>query len=159
VRANPFRPARSGTVVGNPDYVLEVVGIGMRFGGTVALDGVSFAVGPGERVGLIGPNGAGKTTLLGVVSGLLRPTAGQVQRGGEDVTSLSAEARARAGVGRTFQHSSRFTALTAAESIAIAILAHRADHAGGPGTRAPPRWGRDRSPYAHGRARGRVPRR
>jgi ABC-type branched-subunit amino acid transport system ATPase component len=100
----------------------------MRFGGTVALTDVSFRVEPAERVGLIGPNGAGKTTLLGVISGLLRPTTGSVQRRGRDVTALSAEARARQGIGRTFQHSSRFTALTAAESIAIAILAHRTDH-------------------------------
>ena len=100
----------------------------MRFGGTVALSEVSFRVEPAERVGLIGPNGAGKTTLLGVVSGLLRPTSGRVHRRGRDVTALSAEARARLGIGRTFQHSSRFTALTAAESIAVAILAHRTDH-------------------------------
>ncbi len=110
------------------DIPLELVDIGMRFGGTVALSDVSFRVEPAERVGLIGPNGAGKTTLLGVVSGLLRPTSGSVHRRGRDVTALSAEARARLGIGRTFQHSSRFTALTAAESIAIAILAHRTDH-------------------------------
>ena len=110
------------------DIPLELIEIGMRFGGTVALSDVSFRVEPAERVGLIGPNGAGKTTLLSVVSGLLRPTAGSVHRQGRDVTRLSAETRARMGIGRTFQHSSRFTALTAAESIAIAILAHRTDH-------------------------------
>jgi ABC-type branched-subunit amino acid transport system ATPase component len=121
---------KSGTedVSENSDLPLELWNVGMRFGGTVALNDVSFRVEPAERVGLIGPNGAGKTTLLGVISGLLRPTTGSVHRRGRNVTALSAEARARLGIGRTFQHSSRFTALTAAESIAIAILAHRTDH-------------------------------
>ncbi len=124
------RGTKSGSeeIAEGSDIPLELIEIGMRFGGTVALSDVSFRVEPAERVGLIGPNGAGKTTLLSVVSGLLRPTAGSVHRQGRDVTRLSAETRARMGIGRTFQHSSRFTALTAAESIAIAILAHRTDH-------------------------------
>jgi branched-chain amino acid transport system ATP-binding protein len=120
--------SESGNVAEDSGLPLEVVGVGMRFGGTVALNDVSFRVEPAERVGLIGPNGAGKTTLLGVVSGHLRPTSGRVRRRGQDVTRLSAEKRALLGIGRTFQHSSRFTALTAAESIAVAILAHRSDH-------------------------------
>lgn len=120
--------SESGNVAEDSGLPLEVFGISMRFGGTVALNDVPFAVAPAERVGLIGPNGAGKTTLLGVVSGHLRPTSGRVHRRGQDVTRLSAEKRARLGIGRTFQHSSRFTALTAAESIAVAILAHRTDH-------------------------------
>ncbi len=126
----PSRTGKSGSedVTEGSDIPLELVEIGMRFGGTIALSDVSFRVEPAERVGLIGPNGAGKTTLLSVVSGLLHPTAGRVHRRGRDVTALSTEARARLGIGRTFQHSSRFTALTAAESIAIAILAHRTDH-------------------------------
>jgi branched-chain amino acid transport system ATP-binding protein len=130
MRLSPFRSTAAGspTVGDGSDRPLELVGIGMRFGGTVALNDVSFRVEPAERVGLIGPNGAGKTTLLGVVSGHLRPTSGRVHRRGRDVTALSAERRSRLGVGRTFQHSSRFTALTAAESIAVAILAHRTDH-------------------------------
>ncbi len=116
------------SVASDPELPLELRDIGMRFGGTVALSDVSFSVAPRERVGLIGPNGAGKTTLLGTVSGLLRPTSGRILRHGVDVTGQAAEKRARAGIGRTFQHSSRFTALTAAETIAVAILAHRSDH-------------------------------
>jgi len=107
---------------------LEVEGLSVRFGGTVALDGVSVHVDPAEQVGLIGPNGAGKTTLLGAVSGFVRTSTGRIVRHGQDVTSVSAERRARRGLGRTFQHSSRFSALTAAESVAVAILAHQDGH-------------------------------
>lgn len=109
------------------DAPLVVMDVDMRFGGTVALTDVSLSVARGERVGLIGPNGAGKTTLLEIVSGALRPSSGRIVRFGRDVTRLSAESRAREGIGRTFQQSSRFGALTAVESVAIAILSHRND--------------------------------
>jgi ABC-type branched-subunit amino acid transport system ATPase component len=127
-RRRPPESSDGSSAAGDPALPLELRGVGMRFGGTVALTDVTFSVAPAEQVGLIGPNGAGKTTLLGTVSGLLRPTSGRVLRHGQDVTHQAAVRRARAGIGRTFQHSSRFTALTAAESIAVAVLAHRTDH-------------------------------
>jgi len=107
---------------------LEIEGLSVRFGGTVALADVTLHVDPAEQVGLIGPNGAGKTTLLGAVSGFVRPSRGRIVRHGHEVSSMSAERRARRGLGRTFQHSSRFSALTAVESVAVAVLAHREGH-------------------------------
>jgi ABC-type branched-subunit amino acid transport system ATPase component/ABC-type branched-subunit amino acid transport system permease subunit len=83
--------------------VLDVKGISVRFGGLLAVDGASLNVPRGKIVGLIGPNGAGKTTLFNAISGLLRPTAGQVLLNGRDVSELPAHRRAQLGIARTFQ--------------------------------------------------------
>ena len=94
------------------------------FGGLTALSHVSLEVGPGSIVGLVGPNGAGKSTLLGVLSGLLRPNAGQVWLQGDDVTNASVRSRARpAGLARTFQQPELFMGLTVREHL---VLAYRA---------------------------------
>jgi branched-chain amino acid transport system ATP-binding protein len=74
----------------------------------------------GEIVGIIGPNGAGKTTLFDLLSGFLRPEAGRVRLLGRDVTSSSPWARARAGLGRSFQDARLFPSLTVSEAIAAA---------------------------------------
>jgi len=84
--------------------LLELDGLGRRFGGLRALRDVSFAVEAGEILGLIGPNGAGKTTLVNVVSGQFAPSEGTILFGGEDVTHALAYRRARSGIGRTFQN-------------------------------------------------------
>jgi ABC-type branched-subunit amino acid transport system ATPase component len=94
--------------------------ITVRFGGVVALDGVSLSVPPGRTVGLVGPNGAGKTTLFGVLSGLLRPKAGRVTMGGVDVTRRSPQTRAQRGLARTFQRMELFTELTVREHLVVA---------------------------------------
>ncbi|MFA1546061.1 ABC transporter ATP-binding protein [Actinomadura chokoriensis] len=107
---------------------LEACGVTVRFGGLVALDGVDLTVPPGAVVGLVGPNGAGKSTLFAVLSGLLRPDAGQVRMGGEDVTRASASARARRGLARTFQRPELFSGLTVREHV---VLADRVRHRGG----------------------------
>ena len=83
--------------------VLEVRDVTVRFGGLVAVDGASLRVPRGKIVGVIGPNGAGKTTLFNAISGLLRPTGGQVLLEGRDVSALAAHRRARLGLARTFQ--------------------------------------------------------
>jgi branched-chain amino acid transport system ATP-binding protein len=75
-------------------------------------------------LGVIGPNGAGKTTLFNLFSGVLEPTAGRVLLDGRDVTGQSATQRARAGLGRTFQTSSVFPALTVLENVRLAAQAH-----------------------------------
>ncbi|HXF72203.1 MAG TPA: ABC transporter ATP-binding protein [Actinomycetota bacterium] len=81
---------------------------------------MSVEIREGEIVGLIGPNGSGKTTLINVLSGLLRPTAGRVRLGGDDLTGLSPDTVARRGVGRTFQGIRLFPRLTVLENALVA---------------------------------------
>jgi ABC-type branched-subunit amino acid transport system ATPase component len=82
---------------------LEVRTLKIAYGGNVAIRDVSFSVPTGAVSGLIGPNGAGKTSIFNACSGLLKPAAGSVHFRGKDVTKVSAAARARMGLGRTFQ--------------------------------------------------------
>jgi branched-chain amino acid transport system ATP-binding protein len=99
---------------------LEARGVTMRFGGLVALKDVDLAVGSQQIVGLVGPNGAGKSTLFAIMSGLLKPTAGQVFMDGEDVTGSSPQKRAIRGLARTFQHPELFSSLTVREHLVLA---------------------------------------
>jgi branched-chain amino acid transport system ATP-binding protein len=103
------------------DLELEVRGLALSFGGNAALDDVSLHAGHGELVGIIGPNGAGKTTLFDVVSGFLRPDQGRVLLGGLDVTDRTAATRARLGLGRSFQDSRLFSALTVRDALAVSL--------------------------------------
>jgi ABC-type branched-subunit amino acid transport system ATPase component/branched-subunit amino acid ABC-type transport system permease component len=91
----------------------------VRFGGHVALDRFSVSATAGKITGLIGPNGAGKTTTFDVLSGLRRPDSGAVYVGDAEVTRRSAAARARAGVGRTFQRMELFDSVSVRENVAI----------------------------------------
>jgi branched-chain amino acid transport system ATP-binding protein len=102
---------------------LAVVGLAHDFGGLRALDRVSLEVADGERRVILGPNGAGKTTLFNIVTGLLRPTAGQVWLLGRDVTRLGPHRRARLGLGRTFQITTLFPRLSVEESVRLAVQA------------------------------------
>ena len=92
------------------------------FAGVRALDGVTLELHRHEVVGLIGPNGAGKSTLVNVLTGFDTPTSGSVELGGRDVTGWSPHRRARAGIGRTFQHSRSFRGLSVRENIEVAAL-------------------------------------
>ncbi len=96
-----------------------------HFGGLCAIDDVSLDVLPGEIHAIIGPNGAGKTTLLSQLSGLLAPDAGQIIFKGRDITRLPAYSRAHAGIARSFQITSVFMDLTAADNVALAVQAHQ----------------------------------
>ena len=82
----------------------------------------------GVRYALIGPNGAGKTTLINLITGMVRPDAGEILLGGEPITNLKPEARVRRGLARTFQINTLFPQLTALESVALAVL-EREGHA------------------------------
>jgi len=98
---------------------LQARGIGIRFGGLMALAGVDFSVNTGEIFAIIGPNGAGKTTLFNIVSGLYRPTSGSVQLFGQDVTNLAAFRLARLGVSRSFQNLQIFYRMSVLENVMV----------------------------------------
>lgn len=90
------------------------------YGETPVIRGLDLAVNEGEFVGVIGPNGAGKTTAFGLMAGHLRCDAGSVWLAGRDVTSLNADARCRAGVGRTFQIPQPFGGMSVFENALVA---------------------------------------
>ncbi|MGH6718027.1 MAG: ABC transporter ATP-binding protein [Alphaproteobacteria bacterium] len=99
--------------------ILEVEGLGKRFGGLAAVDDLSFRVEPGEIRGLIGPNGAGKTTIFNVISGFYAPTAGRVVYDGRDISGLRAHRIAALGLVRTFQASLLFQEMTVLENVLV----------------------------------------
>jgi len=103
---------------------VEVSGLGFKVGGATILSGVDVTVGRGQFLGIIGPNGAGKTTLLNLVTGLLHPTEGAIRLDGNDLSGLEPAQRARLGLGRTFQTSQLFGALSAFENVRLAAQAH-----------------------------------
>jgi branched-chain amino acid transport system ATP-binding protein len=100
--------------------VLETRGIGIRFGGVQALDGIDLKVDEGEIVGILGPNGAGKTTLFNSISGFNKPSTGRVLLFDEDVTDQPPDARARRGLGRTFQQVGLVRSFTVLENLVVA---------------------------------------
>ena len=102
---------------------LEVQGLSYSVGGVRILDDVSLQVAAGEFLGVIGPNGAGKTTVFNLLSGVALPSSGTVRMADRDLTRLPPHARARAGLGRTFQTSSVFPALSAVENVRLAAEA------------------------------------
>jgi branched-chain amino acid transport system ATP-binding protein len=104
------------------ENLLEVEGLGKRFGGFVALDGINLAVSPGERVGLIGPNGSGKSTLVNCLSGTLVNDTGTVKFDGRKIDGLIAHQRTRLGMARSFQLPRPFVSLTVAENIRVPLL-------------------------------------
>jgi ABC-type branched-subunit amino acid transport system ATPase component/branched-subunit amino acid ABC-type transport system permease component len=98
---------------------LDVRHLKVRFGGHLAVDDISLEAPMGRITGLIGPNGAGKTTTFNACSGLLKPSTGQIILKGEDISSRRPAARARGGLGRTFQRMQLFDSMTVAENIAL----------------------------------------
>ncbi|MDA9391675.1 branched-chain amino acid ABC transporter ATP-binding protein [Bradyrhizobium sp. CCBAU 45394] len=92
-----------GAEMRRPPALFAGENISLDLGGREILRNISLSVAPGEVLGIIGPNGAGKTSLFEVLSGRLRPKSGSVRFRGEDVTSLPLHARARLGIGRTYQ--------------------------------------------------------
>ena len=117
--------------------LLELAGVSRDFGGLRAVRQVSFALAPGEVVGLIGPNGAGKTTLVNLVTGVHRVSAGQIAFDGRRIDGLRSHRIARLGVARTFQVVQPFPEMTVLDNVAAgALFAGGADGVAGARGRA-----------------------
>jgi ABC-type branched-subunit amino acid transport system ATPase component len=118
---------------------LRVTGVSKRFGGLVAVDNISFELVTNEVLGLIGPNGSGKTTMLNLISGALKPSAGQIVLYGDDISALPASAIAIHGVARTFQIVRMLPSLTVLENVAAGgVFGHSR------------RWGAELDDHARG---------
>jgi ABC-type branched-subunit amino acid transport system ATPase component len=114
------QPGRSvaATVEG---VLLRLDAVSRTFGGVRALDGVSFAIGEGTIHGLIGPNGAGKTTAVNLISGLIRPSSGEIRFRDRRIDRLPAHRIAALGVRRTYQNIRLFPAMSAAENLLVGM--------------------------------------
>ena len=124
--------ASSGTIA------LSVEGVSKRFGGLVAVDGLTFGIAQNEVLGLIGPNGSGKTTMLNLISGALKSSGGAIRLYGDDISGCSASEIATRGVARTFQIVRMLPSLTVLENVtAGGVFGHAR------------RWGRGLEDYAH----------
>jgi sulfate-transporting ATPase len=99
---------------------LQVRDLTVRFGSTLAVNGVSLEILPNEIHGLIGPNGAGKTTVIDALTGFVRPSSGEVMLRGVNIARWSPRRRTRAGIARSFQSLELFPDLTVRENIAVA---------------------------------------
>jgi ABC-type branched-subunit amino acid transport system ATPase component/predicted MFS family arabinose efflux permease len=119
-------PSKRGRATKASRPVLEVVDVSKRFGGVMANEQVSLTLNEGQILGILGPNGAGKTTLFDLISGFLPADGGRIFLHGIDVTEAPPDERARLGLGRSFQDSRLFPALTVADTIRVAFERHLA---------------------------------
>src|SRR5512142_3023893 len=103
------------------DYVLVAEDVRKEFGGLVAVNNVSFSVPRGKVVSLIGPNGAGKTTFFNLLTGVYKPTAGEVLFAGEDIAGLPPHRITHLGMARTFQNIRLFHNMTMLENVLVAM--------------------------------------
>lgn len=110
-------------MTGKPQRLLAVETVTMRFGGIVALEGLSIAIPEGSLHCILGPNGCGKTTLFNVLTGALKPTSGRIMFRGADIAGLSPQAIARLGISRKFQVPGIYPELTVAENLELAMSA------------------------------------
>jgi branched-chain amino acid transport system ATP-binding protein len=101
------------------DPILRISGLSKRFGGLVAVDGVSFDVDRGRVFALIGPNGAGKTTVFNMVTGLFQPTSGEIEFEGRNITGSRLHQVVRRGIARTFQNIRLFDYMTALDNVRV----------------------------------------
>jgi len=106
--------------------LLELTGLTRRFGGIVAVDNVTMQVESGEVRAVIGPNGAGKSTLFNLITGVLKPTEGEVRFDAERLTGLPAHRICQRGISRTFQLTALFPEMTARENARLAAQARHA---------------------------------
>jgi branched-chain amino acid transport system ATP-binding protein len=116
---------------------LAVAGVTKRFGGLVAVDNMSFVLVEKEMLGLIGPNGSGKTTMMNLISGALKPSAGQISVQGHAIAGIGASKVAKHGIARTFQLVRMLPTMTALENVAAGgVFGHAR------------RWGKELDDYA-----------
>lgn len=108
--------------------LLEVTSVTKRFGGIVALDGVSMSIDEGEILGLVGPNGSGKSTLINVLSGFYAADGGEVVFNGEDASGMEAHQLAAVGIARTFQIPRPFDTMTPRENVAVSYMFGHSRH-------------------------------
>jgi branched-chain amino acid transport system ATP-binding protein len=108
--------------------ILRLRGVGRRFGGLRAVDGVDLEIRPGDRRAILGPNGAGKTTLFNVIAGEFPASEGTIELFGTDVTQAPARYRAKLGLSRTYQQSRLFDGLSVEDNIYLAVLGVRTGH-------------------------------
>ena len=101
--------------------LLEAVGMRKEFGGLVAVSSVDFTIPEGAIVSLIGPNGAGKTTFFNMITGVYKPTLGNVVFDGHDITAKPPHAVTERGIGRTFQNIRLFQDMTALENVLVGM--------------------------------------
>jgi len=109
--------------------LLEIEGLGVRHGGVPALAGIELALAPGEAVALLGANGAGKSTLLRAVIGLVAASEGAIRFDGADITRLSPEKRARAGIGYVPEGRRVFPGMSVRDNLLVACRAEAAERA------------------------------
>ena len=103
--------------------LLQTRGLRLSFGGVVAADGIDFDLRAGERLAVIGANGAGKTTFINMVTGYIKPSAGQIRFDGKDITALHPRQIVQLGIGRSFQLPQLFLEQTVRESVELAVAA------------------------------------
>ncbi len=120
-RGEPWWSRASFRAERAPVPLLRATGVGLSFGGVVALTDVSLAVHPGSIHAVIGPNGAGKTSLLNVLTGYYTPDTGAITLGGQPITGLGSYRIARLGVARTFQTAQLFGDLSVRENVAVGL--------------------------------------
>ena len=124
-------PAGDGRGSGSPPIsstqapILSTQALSVRFGGLAALDNVDFAVAAGELRAVIGPNGAGKSTFFNCLTGVLRPTSGQIRFAGEDITGLPPDRVSRRGIARSYQITNILPNATTLENARIAAQSRR----------------------------------
>jgi branched-chain amino acid transport system ATP-binding protein len=111
-------------VTQTPQALLQLKDVSINFGGLRAVDSLSFEISSGQIVALIGPNGAGKTTVFNIITGVYRPTSGQVLWQGKDVTGMPPHGIAKLGIRRTFQTIRLFADMTVLENVMAGQYLH-----------------------------------
>jgi branched-chain amino acid transport system ATP-binding protein len=142
--SGPAAPAPA-PAVRSEDVLLEVDDVTLRFGGVVALNGVSFSLRKGEIFGLIGPNGAGKTTCFNAMTGVYRPTSGAIRFNGASIVGKKKHQITRSGIARTFQNVRLFPEMTALENVMVGADAHHKTSVVAALFRLPRHWQEERA--------------